>query len=140
MAKLAPRPGVILLTVLLLLSGIYIFLDASARLTHVLVIVNAVRKPEVTAARKSLEALWPNLASELAAASTANKSAQPPRGGPFDSLMTEKLAETFLTRFLETKRIEDFVKSIPAGQEQPLEVFTALPVATAPSSRGIPSA
>lgn len=53
-----------------------------------------------------------------------------------DGLFTEQLAETFLTKFLDTKRIEDFVKSIPAGQE-PLQLLAAVPKSTLPSSKGI---
>lgn len=52
-----------------------------------------------------------------------------------DGLFTEQLAETFLTKFLDTKRIEDFVKSIPAGQE-PLELFATIPKSTLPLSKG----
>jgi hypothetical protein len=53
--------------------------------------------------------------------------------GPLDAAVSEQFAETFLSRFLDTKRIEDFVKPIPAGQEV-LEVVAAVRVSDVDSS------
>lgn len=47
--------------------------------------------------------------------------------GPLDAAVSEQFAESFLSRFLDTKRIEDFVKPIPAGQEV-LEVIATVRV------------
>lgn len=64
-------------------------------------------------------------------ASTSTSSA----AGVVDGILTERLAETFLSRFLDTKRIEDFVKSVPAGQES-LQITSVVPVKTLSESRG----
>jgi hypothetical protein len=50
-------------------------------------------------------------------------------------VLTERLAETFLSRFLDTKRIEDFVKSVPAGQES-LRITAVKPVNTLTGTKG----
>lgn len=52
-----------------------------------------------------------------------------------DLTITDSFAESFLTRFLDTKQIEDFVKLIPAGQE-PLQVHTAIPNSILPRTTG----
>lgn len=44
-------------------------------------------------------------------------------------MFSEQMAESFLAKFLDTKRIEDFVKVIPAGQEL-LKVMSIVPVST----------
>lgn len=65
-------------------------------------------------------------------ASTSTSSA----ASTVDGILKERLAETFLSRFLDTKRIEDFVKSVPAGQES-LQITAVVPVKTLSESKGM---
>lgn len=59
-----------------------------------------------------------------------NRQKDVPQNGQVDGSLSEQFAETFLSRFLDTKRIEDFVRPIPAGQEV-LQVIAAVRVSDA---------
>ncbi len=64
--------------------------------------------------------------------SSKSKSRAVEAAASLDALFSEQVAESFLTRFLDTKRIEEFVKSVPAGQE-PLEITAIVPTSAFPS-------